>query len=199
MSEKPERIHVTGGPGSGKSRLAQRLAHARGVPLHDLDGLMLAEAIPLGADLRARDPGVDAIDADGAIKALAAMQAWVSDGVYVTWSHPFLAHADVIVWMDPPWRVASYRIIARHVRLEIARKNRFPGWRRLYRFWRWSGGWYADRNEQTVNAYGAPNTRSVLEAGLAAHRHKLVVCRTNADIEAFVRECGGASSRLPSR
>lgn len=190
MSGKPSRIHVTGGPGSGKSRLAGRLAAGRKMPVHDLDGRMLEDGIALGADLRSPNAGVEALAAAGAIKARAEMPAWVSDGVYLTWSRPFIEAADVIVWMDPPWRVASYRILSRHVRLELARKNRFPGWRRLYDFWRWAGRWYGDRNEHTVNAYGAPNTRSVLETGLAEYRDKLVVCRSNADVEAFVRVVG---------
>ncbi len=176
MSEKPDRIHVTGGPGSGKTRLAKRLAGERSIPMHDLDGLLLA----IGEH-------VEGINADGAISKLAEMPQWASEGVYVTWSQPLLEAAAVIVWLDPPWRVASYRIVARHVRLELARQNRFPGWRRLYRFWRWSAHFYDDSNEATINRYGAPNTRSALEAGLAPYQEKIVVCRTNDEIEEFVQ------------
>lgn len=175
MSEKPARIHVTGGPGSGKTRLAKRIADERGIPMHDLDGLLLTH------------DDVGPLDASGDVGRLVDMPQWVSEGVYVTWSRPFLDAADVIVWLDPPWRVASYRILSRHLRLELARKNRFPGWRRLYHFWRWSARFYANTNEPTVNRYGAPNTCSALEAGLEPYRAKLIVCRTNEQIEALVK------------
>ncbi len=183
MVEELDRIHITGGPGSGKTRLAQRLTKLRSIPKHDLDGLLLG----VGDDaLMSGDASVADLDAEGAISRLAGMPEWVSEGVYFNWTEPFLESADVIVWLDPPWRVASYRIIARHVRLELARQNRFPGWKRLYSFWRWAARFYADTNEHTINRYGAPNTRLVLEAGLEPYRNKIIVCRTNKDIERFV-------------
>jgi adenylate kinase family enzyme len=181
MAKERPRIHVTGGPGSGKTRLAERLATARSVPLHDLDGLLL----------RAGDEP-DPATLGGTISRLVRLPEWVSEGVYFDWARPFLDHADAIVWLDVASRVASYRVISRHVRLELARKNRFPGWRRLYRFWRWTVRFYADTNEQTINRWGAPNTRSVLEAQLSPYRDKLVICRTNADIEDACRKLGVA-------
>jgi adenylate kinase family enzyme len=176
------RTHVTGGPGSGKTRLAKRLSVARRVPLHDLDGLLLSAG-------EQPDPATLA----GEIASLVRLPEWVSEGVYFEWARPFLDHADAIVWLDVSSRVASYRVISRHVRLEMARKNRFPGWHRLYRFWRWTVRFYADTNEQTINRWGAPNARSVLEAQLSPYRDKLIICRTNGDIENVCRQLASAS------
>ena len=41
------RIHITGGPGAGKSRLAARLSQRLGLPVHDLDSI----ALELQADM----------------------------------------------------------------------------------------------------------------------------------------------------
>ena len=171
-----QRIHITGGPGSGKTRLARRLAQTRQVTLHDLDGLLLAAG-----------DRIDKLKAEGTASSLAASAAWISDGVYVGWAEPFLERADVVLWLDVPWRVASYRLIARHFRLEFTRQNRFPGWRRFYVFWRWAGRYYADRNQPTVDRFGVPNTRSVLASQLVPYRDKLIVCRTSAEIEVVAR------------
>ena len=35
----PRRIHVVGGPGSGKTTLARRLATTHALPVHDLDAV----------------------------------------------------------------------------------------------------------------------------------------------------------------
>jgi adenylate kinase family enzyme len=171
MHGDAERIHVTGGPGSGKTRFAQRLAAMRSMPLHDLDGLLLAVG-----------DRVDRLEADGTALKLAGLEAWVSDGVYFGWARPFIERADIVVWLDVPWRVASFRIVTRHLRLELTRKNRFPGWRRFYSFWRWSARYYANRNEATLDRLGVPNTRSVVASELAPYGAKLVVCRTTAEV-----------------
>lgn len=73
----PRRIHVTGGPGAGKSRLAQRLSEQLGLPYHNLDGIAL--------DLQADMP--KPVDFEALMsrrlplsQRLAAEEAWISDG-----------------------------------------------------------------------------------------------------------------------
>jgi adenylate kinase family enzyme len=179
------RIHVTGGPGSGKTRLARRLAAVLDVPLIDLDEMML--------DLDARSPRPLIAEAFheqmlANTRPLLQGDAWVSDGAYLGWAMPFFDAADLIVWMQAPWRVASYRIITRHIRADLARNNRFPGYRRLFAFWRWYRSFYAGRNPEGLNAYGMPNTIHTLREAVQSHAEKVVSCRTNSDIAALMRQ-----------
>jgi hypothetical protein len=53
-----------------------------------------------------------------------------------------MEQADALVWLDPPWPAAIWRIVLRHVKAEMKRNNRYPGWRRLARFVRSSVRYY---------------------------------------------------------
>ncbi len=110
------------------------------------------------------------------------MDAWIVDGAYLEWTEPLLRQAEIIVWMDVPWRVASYRILSRHIKATIARNNPFPGWRQLYRFWLWSRRYYKDRNPPGIT-WGVPHTRGTAIEHLAPYKNKLVVCHNQKDAE----------------
>jgi adenylate kinase family enzyme len=180
---------VTGGPGSGKSTFARKLGAAAGLTVYHLDEMAL--------DLEASFPPGEAFTSLAAkLPAIAAEPAWVSDGAYMGWAAPLFDAADAVVWMDVPWRVASYRILTRHLKAELRRNNRFPGWRRLWTFWRWCAGYYQNTNPHRLNAYGVPHTRALAIELLAGYDAKLVACRTNADIDALIQRVPRPGQKL---
>lgn len=186
-SDSPRRIHFTGGPGSGKSYLATRLAMLLDAPYIDLDGRML-QIKPLDVVIETQ-PEYDAFIAarDNDLEDATRAEAWVSDGSFVGVSKVAFERADLVVWMDAPPHVALCRIVSRHVKAELRRNNRFPGWRRLYLFWRWSARFYADRNPHGLNVWGTPNTRAFTREVLVPYEPKLVVVRGRKDIHALLR------------
>jgi adenylate kinase family enzyme len=181
------RIHFTGGPGSGKSYLATRLATALDAAYIDIDGRML-QIKPLDVVIDTQDE-YDAFIAarDNDLEDATRAEAWVSDGSFIGVSKVALERADLVVWMDAPWRIASYRIVSRHVKAELRRNNRFPGWKRLYLFWRWSARFYADRNPHGLNVWGTPHTRAFTREVLAPYEAKLVVVRTKREVEELLK------------
>jgi len=119
------RIHILGGPGSGKTTLAVRLGGHLGAPVYDLDSVAYAGGAGPKRELGARRMDVERIaDAPG----------WVTEGIYLWWCEPLAQRADRIVWLDVPWRVAVYRIVRRHIVLSLAGTNRHPGVTMLARF-----------------------------------------------------------------
>ena len=188
MAAGIRRIHIAGGPGSGKTWLASRLSEQLAVPCFDQDGTALALFARLGLPPTSPSPPPE-VEA-GLIEAareFAAGDAWVSDASSVTWTAPLFEGAEIVVWMDTPRSVALRRVFMRHVRAELRRDNRFPGWRRMYRFWRWSGQFYWDRNPEGVNPFGTPMTRSTLASMLEVYSEKLVVCRNAEDLRGLER------------
>jgi hypothetical protein len=182
---KVRRVLVTGGPGAGKSRLAQTLSRRLGLPYIDMDGMSLdlQEELPKPLDfeiLMARRLPLST--------ELASGEAWIVDGSNLSASLPFYERAETV--LSCRWRVAAYRILWRHVKLSISGTNRFPGVVRLIRFWRWSRRYYANGNPHGVNGFGTPETIAFHEEALQAYSDKLVVCRTKVEIEALERRFG---------
>ena len=176
MRPATKRIHVTGGPGAGKTTLARLIATRLDAPTIDLDGILLG----------AHDD-VAGLIAHGHLERLSMEESWVSDGVYIGWTSPLFERADRIVLIDTPAPTALYRIAARHVRAEFRRDNRFPGWRRFFGFLAWSARYYRDANVDALDAIGVPETRSRAHRELERYRDRLDVCRGRRDIERLLR------------
>lgn len=97
------KVHILGGPGSGKTTLAAEIAARFHVPHHDLDQLGWKHGMgPLSAYVE---------------EALAIIKqpGWVTEGIYLYWTDPLLYEADYIVLLDIPLRVAIWRVLYRHV------------------------------------------------------------------------------------
>jgi hypothetical protein len=107
------RIHVLGGPGSGKTTLAKTLSGQFSLPHYDLDQVLWKHA--------SRQEGY----VDEAL-TIAAQPAWVSEGIFLVWVDPLLEQANAIIWMEVPWRVAVWRILKRHFTLTLRRANPYP-------------------------------------------------------------------------
>ena len=176
---KGRRIHIVGGPGSGKTTLARRLARRLGAVAHDLDGVGYEGGAGLKRPLDRRLADV---------RRIADAPAWVTEGVFLWWTDVLLNRADVIVWLDLPWRVAARRILARHVRSSLAGTNRHRGLGNLLRFLRAARRYYRG----PAVAPEAPDddgaaTRAATARVLAAHGEKVVRCRRPADVDAVLR------------
>lgn len=127
------RIYVVGGPGSGKTSLGLTLSKRLGLPLLQLDEIWvrLFGSEGEGADLKARHEFRKSLVAE-----YVARDAWVIEGAEPPFLDVFAEISDLIVWCDVPFTVAASRMIRRHVIADLRRKNRYPGYRRLYGFLR---------------------------------------------------------------
>ena len=106
------KIFIVGGPGSGKTTYAKKLAAEFGIPHFDLDSINWKNQIkccdcerPKSERLALRDKILDGND------------NWVIEGVYTgDWIIPFIEQADKIIILKTPTWIRQYRIIRRSFR-----------------------------------------------------------------------------------
>lgn len=128
------RIHIIGGPGSGKSYAAFALSARLGVPAYDLDDLFWDRSAP--------NYGVRAQTAvrDQQLAAIVARDGWIIEGVYYGWLTPSFAAADRIIALTPSIWVRHWRVMNRFV---LRKFGRMPSKKEesladLWRLLRWS-------------------------------------------------------------
>jgi adenylate kinase family enzyme len=98
-------MFLYGVTGSGKTRLAERISAATGIPWHSVDELTW-------------EPGWMAVPDDEQrrrIEAICAQERWVLDTAYGKWRDIPIARADLIVALDFPRWLTLVRLIRRTV------------------------------------------------------------------------------------
>ena len=183
------RIHIVGGPGSGKSKLATRLGESLGIEVYPLDAIAYE-----GPDFRER-PLEDRLHDVGKI---AAMPEWIAEGIHLGWTDELLERAHLIIWLDHIGSVRSaLRIISRfvtsaaaEVRLQSGRQKftRFRDYRRhlgqLVHVLVTSRDFYKPAHA----AQRYPATREAAARHLRPHLAKVVRCQSHREVERVLAE-----------
>ena len=134
------KIHIIGGPGSGKSFLAEKLSKELGISHFDLDDLQWDNKSASYGVKRSLD------ERDRLLNDVLSHNDWIIEGVYYGWCQQCFADADRIYVLNVPRYKYRYRIIRRFVRrklgLEKGKKENLKSLRELIK--------WADKY-QTVN------------------------------------------------
>jgi adenylate kinase family enzyme len=138
------KIHIVGGPGSGKSFISAKLSRLYGLPAFDLDDLFwdrYADRYGIKASPEERDHALTRI-LDGS--------AWIIEGVYYGWLSRSFAEAERIIILTPSvttrdWRICK-RFLLRKMGLVPRKKKESLGdlWELLTWNHRYDGGQLRD-------------------------------------------------------
>lgn len=109
------RITVAGVTGVGKTTLSRRISERTGIPHTELDGLYH------GPDWVPRDEFLDDV------RRLVAGEAWVTEWGYSAARPLIAARAELLVWLDLPWRTSFSRLLRRTVRRRRTREVLWNG------------------------------------------------------------------------
>ena len=126
------KIHIIGGPGSGKSFLAEKLSKELGISHFDLDDLQWDNKSASYGVKRSPD------ERDRLLNDVLSHNEWIIEGVYYAWCQQCFADADRIYVLNVPRYKYRYRIIRRFVRrklgLEKGKKENLKSLRELLKW-----------------------------------------------------------------
>lgn len=116
LESRPRRILVAGVAGAGKTTLAARIAAMVEAPHTEIDGLFH------GPDWTPRPVFMDDV------RELVSAEAWTTEWQYSS-ARPLLAeHADLVVWLDPPFLTVTLpRVVRRTLRRRLRREVLWNG------------------------------------------------------------------------
>jgi adenylate kinase family enzyme len=171
------KIHIIGGAGSGKTTLAKRLSERLGCPSYDLDlvGWKEHQKVPLPERLKAID-------------AILSQPSWITEGIFLWWTESLFENADLILWLDFPFRVAAWRILKRHFLASWRGDNPHSGILNLINFLDGVGRGYYQRppvGPESIDDDLAI-TRAATASVLAGYRRKLIRCKDQGEIDRFL-------------
>jgi adenylate kinase family enzyme len=177
------KIHIVGGPGSGKTTLARQIARRLNIRCYDLDEIGYEGGAGPRRSLETRLTDLSRI---------AAQESWITEGVFLGWTGELFKKAEVIVWLDLPWRIARWRIFTRHLMAELRRKNRHPGWRKLYNFTKWCSKYYSGSAPLNKVIVGDIEQNRVTTASyLSEYKDKVVHCKRPSQVKDILNSlCG---------
>jgi len=147
-----KKIHIIGGPGSGKSYMAKLISNQINIKNYNLDDLFWdnsSDTFGIKSDTKIRDIN---------LQNILSNYSWIIEGVYYGWISSSFAKSDIIIVLKTNVYTRDWRIIKRFIERKIKlipcnKKETFKG---LVELIKWSHN-YDKRNmaeaERMINKY----------------------------------------------
>lgn len=129
-----KKIHIIGGPGSGKSYMANLISSQTNIKNYDLDDLFWDNSLDtfeIKADKKTRDMS---------LQKILLNDRWIIEGVYYAWVNESFNRADIIIILQTNVYIRDWRIIKRFIERKagIISCNKKETLKGLVEFIRWN-------------------------------------------------------------
>ena len=154
----PDRVHIIGSVGSGKTTLARTLSKQYDIPYFELDNVVWKRHI--SSDIRRTDD-----ERDTYLNEIISTKKWIVEGAHNhKWVTKSFNNADLIIFLDTPYLVRIYRIIKRYVRqlLGIEPANYTPSFKLFMKMFRWNKAFEKENKPQILSMLQQDTIKSIV-------------------------------------
>ncbi|WYP27533.1 hypothetical protein NSQ54_05330 [Alkalihalobacillus sp. FSL W8-0930] len=97
-----KKVHIIGSVGSGKTTFAKKLSSQTSIQHYELDNVVWQRKEDSGDIKRSKE------ERDQCLSNIVQLDRWIIEGVHHTWVGPSLDQADLIIFLDTPYRTRIY-------------------------------------------------------------------------------------------
>jgi len=130
----PNKIHIIGSVGSGKTTLARDLSNMMQIPYYELDNVVWKRT-ENGDSRRTEEERKEFLH------SITETDKWVIEGVHSEpWVSKSFYQADIIIFLDTNYAIRTYRIIKRFFKqkLGLEKANYQPNWQIFFKMFKWN-------------------------------------------------------------
>ncbi|WP_066070492.1 AAA family ATPase [Neobacillus soli] len=129
----PNKIHIIGSVGSGKTTLARTLSTKLQIPFYELDNVVW-KRFKTGDVRRTVD------ERDDYLNSIIQTEAWILEGVHYEWVSPSFQSADWIIFLDTNFSKRKYRITKRFIlqKIGLEKANYQPTFKMFRKMFQWN-------------------------------------------------------------
>lgn len=166
-----KKIHIIGGPGSGKSYMAKLISNKMNIKNYDLDNIFWdnsTDTFGTKADTKIRDKKLNDI---------LLKESWIIEGVYYSWLSDSFDKANIIIVLKTNVYIRDYRIIKRFLmrKMGLTPRNKKETLKGLVNLLKWNHK-YDKRNmveaEEIIDQY----------------RDKKIIIKNSREMRAFLNQ-----------
>ncbi len=161
-----KKIHIIGGPGTGKSYISKIISQKLQIVFYDLDDIFWASdgGYSIKEDKEKRQEKFEKI---------LLGESWVIEGSYYDWIENGIKRADIVVVLQLNNFLKTFRIVKRSLVRLVSRSPRKESISDFIKLLRW--GWRYDKNKLPI----------VFEK-INLHKSKFLVLKSKKEINAFL-------------
>ena len=161
----PNKIHIIGSVGSGKTTLARRLSAKMDLMHYELDNVVWKRCDT--GDVRRSER-----ERNQYLQRILQSDTWIIEGVHYEWVQESFKEADIIILLNPHYAIRTFRIIRRFIlqKLGLEKSNYKPTFAMFRKMFAWN------RHFETVS-------KAEIGSILSEYNGKLMILKNSKQIE----------------
>lgn len=153
----PDKIHIIGSVGSGKTTLAKTLSSKLNIPFYELDNVVWKRH--KSGDIRRSDEKRDEY-----LNKIINSDSWIVEGVHHTWVSPSFQKAKWIIFLDTHYSKRTFRIVKRFIlqKIGLEKANYKPTFKILRNMFTWNTLFENESKPEILNTLSQYNDKCII-------------------------------------